>query len=222
MILSSKETTIAYRCCECGKMVFSVVGIFSLSGDLFKLRYECGGSELTVSYTRDRKISVSVPCVICGNTHSFTISADTFFGRDVFVYSCPYSGIEICLLGKNESVVKAAEEAERNFHRLLEENGIGGIPEFTEARKTDDEAQSVKVADPEMQSIVHFMLCELEDEHNITCRWKDGGHYEFKFVGSELDTVLIYCTECGASVSIPLSDAIAANAFLHIDRLELT
>ena len=73
-----------------------------------------------------------------------------------------------------------------------------------------------------MQSIVHFMLCELEDEHNITCRCKDGGHYEFKFVGNELDTVLIYCTECGASVSIPLSDAIAANAFLHIDRLELT
>lgn len=222
MILNSKETTIAYRCSECGKMIFSVVGVFSLSGDLFKLRCECGGSELTAAYTRDRKINITVPCVVCGNPHSFTISTDAFFGRDVFSYTCPYSGVEICLLGKNDAVIKAAEKADSDFRALLAQSGVEDLPEFAEARKADDEAQFGKIADPEMQSIVHFMLCELEDEHNISCRCKDGGHYEFKFVGSELDTVLIYCTECGASVSIPLPDAIAANAFLHTERLELT
>ena len=197
MILNSKETTVAYRCPKCGKMVFSVVGVFTLSGDMFKLKCGCGESELVIRYTSDRKIRLTVPCIVCSNPHSYTISSKAFFDENVFRFSCPYSSVDICLAGESEAVIEAAKEE-------------------------DDEYHSGKYADPEMQSLIHFMLCELEDEESITCKCGHHGHYEFKFVGDKLDNVLIWCTECGASVSIPITDTIAANAFLHIDKLQLT
>ena len=81
-----------------------------------------------------------------------------------------------------------------------------------------------KYPDPEMQSVVHFMLCELEDEGAVKCNCGGGarGHYEFKFVGNKLDNVLIWCTECSASVTVPLTDTAQVNDFLHIDKLRLT
>ena len=55
MILKSKETTVAYRCPVCGKNIISVVGIFMLSGDLIKLKCDCGVSELTITSNSDLK-----------------------------------------------------------------------------------------------------------------------------------------------------------------------
>ena len=222
MILNSKETTVAYRCPKCGKMVFSVIGVFTLSGDMFKLKCGCGESELLIQYTNDRKVRLTVPCIVCSTPHMYLISSKTFFDGDVFHLSCPYSGVDNCLVGEHEAVIEAAKEADEAFIRLLNESGIGSFEEFITAKEADDENQSEKYADPEMQSIVHFMLCELEDEEHITCKCGHHGHYEFKFVGNNLDNVLIYCTECSASVSIPLTDPVAANAFLHIDELRLT
>ncbi len=222
MILNSKETTVAYRCPKCGRMVFSVVGIFSLSGDLVKLKCSCGNSDMSVAYTKDRRIKMTVPCLICGGTHSFTISSDTFFGREVFCYACPYSGVTLCIVGKADAAIEAAKEADKELEQLLKEAGIDDPEEFTGAREADDEAHSSKLPDPEAESLVHLMLCELEDEQNIKCRCKDGGSYKFKFVGERLDTALIFCSECSASVSIPLSDPAAVESFLHIDSLTLT
>ena len=222
MILNSKETTVAYRCPKCGKMVFSVVGVFSLSGDMFKLKCGCGESELIIQYTSDRKIRLTVPCIVCSGNHSYVISSKTFFDEDVFRFSCAYSGVDICLVGEQEAVIKASEQADVDFLNLLKSAGVPDLDSFIAAKEEDDEYHSGKCADPEMQSIVHFMLCELEDEENITCKCGHHGHYEFKFVGSNLDNVLIWCTECSSSVSIPLTDTVAANAFLHIDELKLT
>ena len=222
MILNSKETTVAYRCPKCGKMVFSVVGVFTLSGDMFKLKCGCGESELMIQYTPDRKIRLTVPCIVCGNPHSYVISSKTFFEEDVFHFGCPYAAVDICLAGEHQAVIEAAKQADDDFLTLLKEAGVGDFETFIAAKEEDDENHSEKCPDPEMQSIVHFMLCELEDEGNIKCRCQSGAHYEFKFVGNNLDNVLIYCTECSASVSIPLTDTAAANEFLHIDKLRLT
>ncbi len=222
MILNSKETTVAYRCPKCGKMVFSVIGVFTLSGDMLKLKCGCGESELTLQYTSDRKVRLTVPCIVCANPHAFVISTKTFFNEDVFRFSCTYSGVDICLVGEHEAVIEAAKQADSDFLNLLKSAGVEDFESFISAKEQDDDAHSGKYADPEMQSIVHFMLCELEDEENITCKCGHHGHYEFKFVGNNLDNVLIYCTECSASVSVPLTDPVAANAFLHIDELHLT
>lgn len=222
MILTPKQANLAYRCPKCGKMVFSVVGIFSLGGDLIKLKCECKDSELTVTYTNDKKIRITVPCVICPNPHTYVISSSVFFDGDIFRLGCTYSAVDICLIGKREKVLEAAKEADDAFVKLLTEAGISDFETFIHAKEEDDKRFEGEYADPQMQSIVHFMLCELEDEGNISCRCETHGKYEFKFVGQNLDTVLIYCEKCSASVSVHLPDAIAANAFLHIDKLTLT
>jgi hypothetical protein len=222
MILDSKETTVAYRCPKCGKIIKSLVGIFALTGDLIKLKCDCGGSELSLVKTNDGKVRITTPCIVCASPHNFVLSTNTFFSSDVFRYSCPYSGIDLCFIGDEKKVGEAANEADEALLKLLNEAGVTDFQTFAEAKEADDEANSGEYADPQMQSIVHFMLCELEDEGNISCRCPSHGKYEFKFVGKNLDSVLIYCTECSASVSIPLPDAIAANAFLHIDKLRLT
>ena len=38
MIIDVKNASVAYRCPHCGDGVVSVVGIFSLSGDMFKIK----------------------------------------------------------------------------------------------------------------------------------------------------------------------------------------
>ena len=130
--------------------------------------------------------------------------------------------MELCLIGKKEAVIEASQRADADLLALLSEAGVTSLDDFTEARRADDENQSGKYPDPELQSTVHFMLCELVDEGNIKCRCKDGGHYEFKFVGENLDNVLIYCTECSASVSIALTDPPAIDSFLHTHSITLS
>lgn len=222
MILNSKESTLAYRCPKCGKMVFSVVGVFTLSGDMLKLKCGCGESEMTLRYDADRKIRLSVPCIVCSEPHTFVIGSKTFFSDDVFRFSCTYSGVDICLVGEHKAVIEAAKQADEDFMELLKSAGVEDFEAFIAAKESDDEAQSNRYPDPEMQSMVHFMLCELEDDECISCKCGHHGHYEFKFVGSNLDNVLIFCTECNASVSVPLGDTTAAQEFLRIDELKLT
>ena len=99
MVLNSKETTIAYRCPACGKFILGMVGIFSLSGDLIKLKCDCGGSELKIAYTNDRKLRITVPCMFCPAPHTYVLSSGAFFDRDLLALSCTYSSLDICFIG---------------------------------------------------------------------------------------------------------------------------
>ena len=139
MILNSKETTVAYRCPKCGKMVFSVVGVFTLSGDMFKLKCGCGESELVIQYTNDRKIRLTVPCIVCPNPHTYVISSKNFFEEDVFRMSCPYAAVDICLVGEQNAVIEAAKQADEDFLNLLNASGVEDFESFIAAK----EAKSV-------------------------------------------------------------------------------
>ncbi len=223
MILDSKETSVAYRCPKCGQMVFSMVGIFALSGDLIKLKCPCGGSELTAAYTRDRKVRLSIPCFICPQPHGYTVSPGSFFNGGLISLACTYSGIDICFIGDKDRVKAAADDADREFAELLRESGVEEFGDFAEAKEADDRIQGEQIADPNLQSVVHFMLCELEDEGNISCKCgKACGKYEFKFVGDRMSSVLIYCEKCSASVSVPMFDPVSVEEFLQTETLTLS
>ena len=89
MVIDTKTTTLAYRCPHCGSGVISAVGMFSLSADMVKLKCTCGKSELTAVYTNDKKVRLSVPCLLCPKPHSFVVSQNVFYGRDLFLLPCP-------------------------------------------------------------------------------------------------------------------------------------
>jgi hypothetical protein len=82
----------------------SVVGLFNLSADMIKLKCDCGESEMSLVYTKDSKVRFTVPCLFCPNPHHFTVNTSVFFGKELFSLPCPYSGMNIAVMGETNKV----------------------------------------------------------------------------------------------------------------------
>jgi hypothetical protein len=165
MILSPKETVIAYRCPDCGSGIMSVVGAFALSGDLIKLKCSCGKSELHISRTSDKKLRITVPCLVCPKPHNYVIGQNTFFSREgVFTLSCTVSGLPLCFIGTKEGVSESLEEATRELNELLKDAGLDTLDEIREKSETSDPF------DASIDDIIRYTICELEDEGKIKCK----------------------------------------------------
>jgi len=212
MVLNKKETTVAYRCPECGAVVMSMVGIFSLTADMLRLKCPCGESEMEIIYTKDKKIRLNVPCFTCPAPHSYMISSQIFFDRELFTLPCAYSGLDICFIGKQDAVQDAVREAEEELVDML------GDMDFETFSKSRGEKR--ELSDPQVFEVVMYVIHELADEGAIHCRCPEGeGEYE---VDISEDHLLVYCTKCGASVTVQTDSVTAANEFLNSDSLELT
>ena len=120
MVLENKQTTVAYRCPHCGAGVMSLVGIFNLSADMLKLKCSCGHSEMTVVLRKDGQVRFTVPCILCPKPHNFTVSSKIFFGKELFVLPCPYSDINICMMGETNHVKAELSRTELELMELLE------------------------------------------------------------------------------------------------------
>ncbi len=217
MILTSKETTLAYRCPICGKCILSVVGVFALSGDLLKLKCDCGGSELTIVHTNDGKVRLTVPCLFCPTPHNYVISKTAFFDRDLFSLACTYSGMDICFIGAKDRILEALEESTKELQAMLEE---AGIEDFSAFRGGEEGDTRYEFDDPQIEDIVRFMLCELRDEEAIHCRCSHPAEsdYGFDFIGEDLR---VFCRTCGSFIRIPMTSLDAAKQFLELSDLTL-
>ncbi len=211
MVLNQKETTVAYRCPECGASVMSLVGIFTLTADMIRLKCPCGQSEIEIIYTKDKKIRLNVPCFLCPSPHSYLISSQMFFDRDLFALPCSYSGIDICYIGKKDHVQKAMKKSEQELIDML------GDVSFDELAK--HRGEDAELTDPQVLEIVMYVVRDLADEGKITCSCPDGGDYEVE-VGDE--SLTVRCKQCGDSVEIPTNSLTAATDFLSCDHLELS
>ncbi|MDD7676122.1 MAG: hypothetical protein SO125_06845 [Eubacteriales bacterium] len=212
MVLESKQTTVAYRCPHCGAGVLSAVGLFSLSADMVKLKCDCGHSEMTVVQCRDGKVRLTVPCIFCPNPHVFTVSRSLFYGKELFVLPCPYSDVNICIIGEINRVKAELARTELELLDIMEENGIS---DFSVLHQDE---QSV-LTDPQIFDIVMFVIHDLEAEGKITCRCPDGdGEYEAEVLD---DAIRVSCTKCGAERLIPTDSCLGAHAFLNCDSLHL-
>ncbi len=209
MILDKKQTSVAYRCPSCGQTVKSMIGAFSLSGDMLRLKCPCGGSDMTIERRRDKKIRLTIPCFLCPRPHVYTVSENIFYGREAFAYPCSYTGVDIGFSGDAENVEKAVEESDLALEDML------GDAEFEDVSV----AQGEKVFDdPQILDIILFVVGDLAEEGKIHCGCEGRGDYE---VGVEGADVTIKCKKCGRSVAIPAGSTLAANAFLHTDEITL-
>lgn len=212
MILDSKQTTIAYRCPHCGAGIMSAVGLFSLSADMMKLKCDCGKSEMTVVYSKDGKVRLTVPCIFCPKPHTFTVNSSLFFGKDLFVLPCPYSDMNVCFIGDMNHVKAELARSELELLDLLAENGIDSF----EALQNDSEEV---LTDPQIFDIIMFVIHDLEAENKIFCRCDEGeGEYEAEVLD---DAIRVSCKKCGASRDIPTDSLLSAHAFLNCDSLHL-
>ena len=212
MILDSKQTTVAYRCPHCGAGIMSAVGLFSLSADMMKLKCDCGKSEMTVVYSKDGKVRITVPCIFCPTPHSFTLNSSLFFDKELFLLPCPYSDINVCFIGEMNHVKAELARSELELLDLLAENGIDSF----EALQNDGEEV---LTDPQIFDIIMFVINDLDAENKIFCRCEAGeGEYEVEVLN---DAIRVSCKKCGASRDIPTDSLLSAHAFLNCDSLHL-
>lgn len=211
MVLESKQTTVAYRCPHCGAGVMSVVGLFNLTADMVKLKCTCGESEMTIVYSKDGTVRFTVPCMLCPTPHNFSVSSKLFFGKDLFVLPCPYSDINICMMGDANHVKAELSRTELELLDLLEKSGL----ENFDALKGEQ-----YLSDPQVTEIVTYVVKELDAEGKINCRC--GGDQEGDYDAEiRRDGVFVTCNRCGASKLIATDSLIHAHEFLNADHLDL-
>ena len=211
MVLEPRQTTVAYRCPQCGAGVMSVVNLFNLCADMIKLKCDCGGSEMTLVHTKDQKVRFTVPCIFCPNPHHFTLSSHSFFEKEMFALPCPYSGMNVAVMGDTDRVKAELARSELELLELLEENNAESFSFLHKEQGFDD---------PQVLEIITYIVKELDAEGRINCLCEsDGeGDYELEFLP---DAVRISCKRCGASATLPTNSLIDAYEILGADSLEL-
>ena len=214
MILNPKKTTLAYRCPSCGTGVMSAVGLFDITADMFKLKCNCKESAMTVVYSKDPsdpKVRLSIPCVLCPNPHTFTVSSSVFFKDDQFILSCPYSGLTLAVVGEENKVKAELSRSELELLDLLEKSGIDSFDSIK--AKNDYEVN------PEIVEIITYILSELDEENKIVCACEDGkGDFEVDFSGED---AIIECKICKCKKILPTNSIMAAHSLLELDKLTL-
>ena len=228
MVIESRQTTIAYRCPHCGEGVVSAVGMFSLSADMVRLKCHCGKSHLEIVYSKDGKVRLKVPCLICSGSHTYTVSKNIFFGKDIFVLPCPHSDVNIGFIGDLNRVKFELSRTELELLEILEANGVDS---FAALHGGDGEDEFL--SDPQIREIVLFVIRDLEAEDKIYCKCHpapDGerkgeaeGEREERCYDVEItrDGILVTCQDGGASRLIANDSLLSAHAFLNCDALYL-
>ena len=216
MVLDPKQTTVAYRCPHCGAGVMSLVGLFSLSADMIKLKCSCGESEMSIVYSKDGKVRLTVPCILCPNPHTFTVNSSVFFKNELFVLPCPYSDINICVTGEENNVKAELARTELELLDLLEESGLESFDVF-HGEQT--------LSDPQILDIIMFVLNDLDAEGKIYCKCEttdDPSATEEKYEAEILpDGIKVSCKKCGSQKLIPSNSLINAHEFLNCESLTL-
>ena len=213
MVLDTKQTTVAYRCPHCGAGVISAVGIFALNADMLKLKCTCGESEMTVVLSKDGKVRMSVPCLLCANPHNFTLNSSLFFKQDLFTLSCPYSDIGLAFLGEANQVKAELARSELELLDLLEKSGLNSLEDL--------HSEENGLTDPQILDIVMFVINDLDAEGKIECKCAPDDNDRQYDVEVLDDGVLVKCRKCGASRIVPTDSGLGAHDFLNADFLRL-
>ena len=215
MVLNTKQTTVAYRCPHCGTGVMSAVSLFALKGNMIRLKCTCGKSYMEIEPSAEQKLRLTVPCIICPKPHHFTVSEKIFFGGELFVLPCPYSDINIAVMGEINHVKAELARTELQLLDLMEKSGIQSFSSLHE------EAEE-RVTDPQVLEIVMFVIRDLDEEGKIYCRCPKDEGAESEYDAEVLpEGVRVTCRRCGATKLIPTQSLLEAHDFLNCDTLTL-
>ncbi len=214
MVIKPKERNIAYRCPECATATVGIVGKFALRADMLRLKCDCeAGSSLDIKARDDGKVRLSVPCIFCKQNHSYVVSESLFFDKDKFLLSCPYSGMDIAVLGSAEDIDKELSRMGEELARLIASLEAEDIRDIQPTDMSEDEI----LPDPAVYDTVRFIVKSLEDEGALHCPCGEGP-YDLRFADGGIE---VYCERCGASHLIRAVSPATAEEYLTIDSLTL-
>ena len=229
MVLKNTESTIAYRCPHCASGILAMVGVFSLSGDMIKLKCDCQKSELIIQKTNDGKLRLTVHCMFCPKPHQYVFSHAAFFDQSIYTIPCGMTGLDICFIGHKDAVIDALEESEKQILSLLQEAGYDDatledlLQNASDSDGDVDEASfsDVNFTDNHIYDMVLFVVKELEADNKIVCRCTEHGESGEYDVVCDRDRIYVGCRRCGARHIIHCNGSMATQAFLDIDTLVL-
>ena len=212
-MVAKLQTHVAYRCPECGSIVYAFIGKFALSANLIRTKCPCGHSALDITMTNDEKVRLSVPCVFCKQNHNFVVSQSIFIGRDIFLLNCPYSNMDICFIGEKEKTDKELDRTAEELMRLLRDLEAENLKDIQPIDVDDDEV----LTDPTVYDAIWFLIKELEAEEKIDCPCHEG-KYALRYCKEGLE---VYCENCGASHIFDTRAEAASEQYLDMDSLKL-
>ena len=213
MIATPQSTHIAYRCPECGTLIYGFVGKFALAANMLRLKCSCGHSALDITVTNDKKIRLSVPCIFCKQNHNYVVSQTIFFERDLFILNCPYANMDICFIGEKEKIDAEAERTGKELEELLKNLEAESIKDM---QPTDLDEEDV-LPDPAVYDTIRFLIKDLEVDGRIDCPCH-AGSYDLRFCK---EGIQVYCPDCGATHTFNTESAAASEEYLGIDSLTL-
>ena len=213
MILEKTKTTVAYRCPRCGAGILSPVGVFKLNADRLVLKCTCGHSQLSITKSKDDKIRLEVPCLICRAPHNYTLSDSLFFSGKLFLLPCHVSGLDICMLGQQDEVSEALEAQGREISSMLEEAGVDTLDVF------DINDEKKELPDAQIYDILNLLVRELEADGKIYCECNEGPYDVF--FSEDGEHIIVACDTCKNTKEFPADSVNAAVEFLGIDEIFL-
>lgn len=213
MVLEPKQTTVAYRCTKCGAGVMSVVGLFNLKADMVKLKCDCGESAMTLVYTKDSKVRITVPCVLCPNPHNYTVSNSIFFKDDLFLLPCPYSDLNIAMMGETNQVKAELSKGELELWEILEKSGINSLEDLRPPYDYNS------YANPEVVEVITSTIRMLDAEGKIECNCTPKeGDYELDLSPSVAE---LRCKKCNCVKKFNTDSIMEAHMLVGVDKLKL-
>ena len=213
-MIANTQTHIAYRCPECGTVIYGFIGKFALSANLLRIKCSCGHSAMDVTITNDNKIRLSVPCIFCKQNHNFVVSQNIFFGRDIFLLNCPYANMDICFIGEKEKIDKEVIRSGEELQKLLCDLEAETIKDMQPTDMEEDEI----LPDPTVYDTIRFLVRELEEDGKIDCPCHRGA-YELRFTK---DGIEVFCPDCEATYLFNTEAVSATEEYLSTDSITLT
>ena len=214
MVIKPKERNIAYRCPECGSTTVGIVGKFALSAGLVRLKCTCEKqSALDISVTNDKKIRLSVPCIFCRQNHSYVVSENIFFDRDLFLLNCPYSGMDIAFIGEMDKISEELQRTQNELNNILTALEAEELSDIQPSDMSEDEI----LPDPAVYDTIRFIVKDLEEEGLVNCPCHNG-KYDLRFTDGG---VQVYCENCGASCDFRVTSPTVAEEYLSLNKIDL-
>ncbi|TYQ14981.1 UNVERIFIED_CONTAM: hypothetical protein Cloal_1382 [Acetivibrio alkalicellulosi] len=113
-------TTFAYKCSSCGTFQFNNISLFDLAiKKEIHFYCRCKGSSLVINRENPASYRITIPCIGCGLSHSYLLSAKEFIAQEIRVYNCPKTGMQQCFMGSDQAVRRRIDNLEKEFDDLI-------------------------------------------------------------------------------------------------------
>ena len=206
--MQNNKTTVCYRCPDCGAILTFDVTRERLDKGLLSMRcIQCSKSKLDIMLTPDDTVNLTVPCLICPHSHPYRISKEAFFNKEIYCFTCSYSGLDICFIGQEDLVDEEIIRTGREIRELSELSGANS--------QDDSDHANLYVADSNVVREVMFAIGNLQEDKKIKCTC---GASSVKVL-IDYDKIDIICKVCAKKKSIASRTKFDANAAIELEEI---